>query len=124
MKLKHIFLAMVLALCAVAANASPAQAYAGEDPWDMIDRIFYRSGSWMIKAGSAAGVMPQAKMRQLIVVNEIYNCSPEREYAEGSCTIVPGKEGEETGDFILMDGFMVYVQEPGTNKTFFAMKRL
>ena len=121
MKLKHIFLTMILVLVAVSASVSTADARAGEDPWDMMDRIIYHSGSWMLSTGH---LCPQAKMRELIRIDEITNCSPESEYCEGICTVVPGKNGETTGEFIMMDGRMFYVQEPGTNQTVFAMKKL
>ena len=121
MKMKRFFMVMLFAVVTVATNLNTANAYAGEDSWDMMNRIIYHSGSWMLSTGH---LCPQAKMRELIRIDEITNCSPESEYCEGICTVVPGKSGETTGEFIMMDGRVFYVQEPGTNQTVFAMKKL
>ena len=118
---KRIF-ATLFAICMTLVSFSnTVSAYAGEDEWAMMDRILYHSGSWFI---AGKGVMPQAKMRQLIQVVEIYSSSPESEYAEGYCILCPGLEGETPADFIMMRGQLISFQDPGTNKAFLQMKRL
>ena len=118
---KNIFVMAFFAVVLIFGMTNTTQAYAGEDPWDMMDRLLYHSGSWLVSGhGAANGEMIQ----KIVQITEINNCSPESEYADGVALLVPGLEGEQYADFILLGGRVISFQHPGTNKAILQMKRL
>ena len=115
------FMATVLIAVAITMNMPKiSDAYAGEDSWEMVDRIFYHSGSWWLSTGH---IVDQGKIHLVVELVEVWTASPEEEYAEGRVIITPNTNSEQYADFIMLRGQVVSFQEPGTNKTVLRMKK-
>ena len=115
------FMAAVLIAVAITLNApNTCDAYAGEGSWEMVDRIFYHSGSWWLSSGDLIAEQYMPRVFQLV---EVWNASPEEEYADGRVILFPGTEDERQLDFIMLRGQVVSFQLPGTNQTYARMKK-
>ncbi len=81
-----------------------AYAMAGEEQWEMVDRIFYHSGSWFISYGVGASILSQSNVQELIEITEIEQAIPEKDFALGTCIFGPGKDNQIIANFLMARG--------------------
>ena len=103
-----------------APTSNVAEAYEGEDPYEMVDRCFFHSGLWLESAGT---FYSPEMMATYFRIDTVDHSDTIHEYAQGLITVLPPDGSECQGGYELINGKYIIIYDPADKHSVFRFVR-